>query len=370
MKKVFLSVTNDIVTDQRVNRIASTLADNGLYVVIVGVKRKNSKEFSTETYQGVLLKSPFQKGILFYSCFNFILFWYLLFRKTDVLVANDLDTLPANFLVSILKRKVLIYDSHELFTEVPEIIHRPIVKKVWTYLEKLIIPHLKHNYTVCESIAEIYSKTYKVPFSVVRNVPFRREKIEDRQQPEFKNKKIIIYQGALNIGRGIENAIKAMAYLENTQLLIAGRGDIENDLKLLVEKEKLQDKVQFLGSLIPSKLFLYTSSADLGFSLEQNIGLSYYYSLPNKLFDYIQARIPVLVSNLPEMSAIVKQYNIGEISSSHEPEKLALQFKEMLANEQKRETWRKNLELAASELCWENEKEKLVRIYRYAGVID
>lgn len=370
MKKTILSVTNDIATDQRINRIAKTLAEYGMDVTVVGFKRKTSKKISYQGYSSVLLWSPFQKGFMFYASYNILLFFYLLFKKVDVLVANDLDSLPANYLVSILRRKKLIYDSHELFTELPELVNRKFVKNIWLKTEQAILPNLKYCYTVCGSIARHYLKEYKVPFHVVRNVPFRKQTLgKQLKNPELQNKKIIIYQGALNIGRGIETAIKAVKFLENTALLIAGKGYFEKDLKELVKKENLQDKVIFLGSMSPQDLHRYTCMADLGFSLEEHLGLNYYYALPNKLFDYIQAKIPVLVSNLPEMAAIVNNYQIGEVAHNREPQQLAKQFYDMLHNKEKRANWNKNLPIAAQELCWENEKERLIEVYRSAGVI-
>jgi glycosyltransferase involved in cell wall biosynthesis len=363
LKRIVLSVTNDIATDQRVNRVANTLSEN-FHVTIVGVKRKNSKKIFIPDYKTQLLWVPFQKGALFYASFNLILFFYLLFKKSEILVANDLDSLPANYLASILKRNKIVYDSHELFTEVPELVGRPRIQKVWLKIEKSIVPNLKYSYTVCDSIAQYYSSLYKVPFAVVRNVPFKKQiPVNTQKNEHFKNKKIIMYQGALNVGRGIENAILAMQYLDNTLLLIAGKGDIENNLKQLVEDSKLKDKVVFLGSLVPKDLFQYTCMADLGFSLEEHLGMSYYFALPNKLFDYIQAQVPVIVSNLPEMVAIVQKYQIGEIAKSHDPQQLALQFKDMLEDEEKRTFWKNNLRPASEELCWENEKEKLLEIF-------
>ena len=368
MKTVYLSVTNDVIADQRVNRIATTLSDLGLQVVVVGVKRKKSVKYNPSKFKVVLLRLPFQKSFLFYAFYNFQLFCYLLFKKHNVLVANDLDSLSANYFASILKKSILIYDSHELFTELPEIEGRPFVKKVWSGIEKYILPKLKNNYTVCDSISGIYKKKYDVAFSVIRNVPFRKELLPP--VAKWQGKKIIIYQGALNIGRGIESAILAMKHMNDTILLIAGQGDITEKLKSLVLEESLKNKVEFLGRLTPDKLHQYTCSAHLGFSLEENLSLNYYYALPNKLFDYIQAEVPVLVSDFPEMRAIVGKYDIGEVLIDRSPEKLAQQFSEMLLNEDKRALWKINLKKAAEELCWENEKSILVSVYKNASVLD
>jgi len=124
--------------------------------------------------------------------------------------------------------------------------------------------------------------------------------------------------------------------------------------------------VVFLGKIDPASLLNYTVQADAGISLEEDLGLNYRYALPNKLFDYIQAGIPVLVSDLPEMKSVVETFNIGLVSDARTPEVLASFFMQVLYNEEKRALWKSNLEKAANELCWENEEKKLMALYKNA----
>jgi len=163
-------VINDLVTDNRVHKVAVSLQKMGFEPVLVGRLLPESHEVERE-YQTKRMKLVFRKGPLFYFEYNFRLFLRLLKIKPHVFVSNDLDTLPANYLASRIKRKPLVYDSHEYFTEVPELIGRPFVKAVWTWLERLLVPRVQAAYTVCESIAEVYSDLYKVDFKVVRNLP-------------------------------------------------------------------------------------------------------------------------------------------------------------------------------------------------------
>ena len=314
------------------------------------------------------MKLFFRKSALFYFEYNLRLFFYLLRTKADILVANDLDTLPANYLVSRLKRKPLIYDSHEYFTEVPELIGRPVIKWIWTCLEKFLVPKVSAAYTVCDSIAEVYHDLYKVDFKVVRNLPVcsATGKITHPATSSHRMSnlpKIILYQGALNLGRGIEAVIRAMHYIEGAELWLAGDGDLTLQLKQFVEELHLAEKVKFIGRLPIDQLSEITRRADLGISLEEDLGLNYRFALPNKLFDYIQAGIPVLVSNLPEMRHIVEHYQIGDIAETHQRKDLAEKIKSMLFNSDKNIMWKKNLQHAAMELCWENEEEILQKIY-------
>jgi len=336
----------------------------GFEPVLIGRLLSESQPVERE-YQTSRMKLMFRKKFLFYTEYNLRLFFRLLKFRPDIFVANDLDTLPANFLASKIRRKPLVYDSHEYFTEVPELIGRPAVRAIWKWLENMLVPKVNAAYTVCDSIAEVYRDLYKVDFKVVRNLPVRSQ-IENMELQVEKNQlsKIILYQGALNMGRGLEAVIRSMQFIEDAVLWIAGEGDITDQLKLEVADLKLEAKVQFLGRLPLKELSLVTQEADLGISLEEDLGLNYRFALPNKLFDYIQAGIPVLVSNLPEMRQIVKQYGIGTIAETHQRKELAATIKSALFDVEKRDEWLKNLPKAAEELCWENEENRLQEIYK------
>lgn len=363
LKRVSLSVINDLVTDNRVHKVAVSLQKMGFKPVLVGRILPESQPVE-RTYQTHRMKLLFRKGPMFYFGYNFRLFFYLLKLRPEVLVANDLDSLLANFLVSRIRRKPLIYDSHEYFTEVPELLGRPVVRAIWKWLERMMVPKVSAAYTVSESIAEVYRELYKVDFKVVRNLPVcaKHEKTL-HQEKEHGKPKIILYQGAMNLGRGIESAIRAMQFLDGAELWLAGDGDIISRLQEMVYELDLDKKVKFIGRLPLHDLHEVTCQADLGISLEEDLGLNYRFALPNKLFDYIQAGVPVLVSNLPEMKRIVEQYKIGMIAESHQRKELAELMKIALFDQEKRLIWMKNMPLAAAELCWENEEKTLRDIY-------
>lgn len=314
-------------------------------------------------YKTKRLSLFFSKGPLFYAEFNIRLYLLLLFSKAEVLLANDLDTLPANYMSSKVKRLPLVYDSHEYFTEVPELVHRPQVKKTWEWLEQKLVPGLKYATTVCDSIAEIYFKKYGTPFQVVRNLPLATDHQPEKTEA-LKNEKIILYQGVVNIGRGLQQVIQAMHYIENAKLIIAGDGDIKTQLETFVKANNLENKIKFTGRLSIEELTKLTPTADLGLSVEEDFGLNYRYALPNKLFDYIQAQVPVLVSNLPEMAAVVSRYNVGAIAESLDPAVLAATITDALENADERKIWLENLPKAAAELTWEKEERIIQGIFR------
>jgi len=364
-KKVIISVTNDLVSDKRVNKVALSLLKFGYDVTVVGRVLPNSLAVKFP-YAFKRFRLPFKTGMLFYASYNIRLFFFLLFSKADVFLSNDLDSLVANYLASVLKRKKLVYDSHELFTEVPELTNRIRTKKVWLAIEGFILPKVKFAYTVCDSIAQIYNEKYGINMLTVRNIPEKQTENKARSKPELianETRKIILYQGALNEGRGLEFAISSMQYIDNAILLIAGGGDVEDNLHKQVADLKLVDKVYFTGRLPFAELSLYTKYATIGLSLEENYSLNYYYALPNKLFDYIRSGVPVLVSKLPEIARIVNKYDIGEYIENHEPKHIAFQLKKMLSDDELQKKWRNNLKVASDDLSWENEEKELEKIF-------
>lgn len=368
-KRVILSVISDLVTDQRVHRTALALHRKGLKVTLVGRKLKQSPILEKRDYSTKRFKLWWEKGPLFYAAFNIRLFFYLLRNKADVLVANDLDTLPANYFASRIQKNELFYDSHEYFTEVPELVSRPRIQAIWKRIERWILPGIKHMYTVNNSIAGLYGTEYKKKIGVVRNVPFRIQRtitsIDRNALGLPGDKKIFIFQGSgINVHRGAEEVLQAMQHTEGLLLLFVGGGDVIDFLKSETLRLKLSDKVMFVPRQSMEKLREYTRLADVGLSLDKDTNLNYKYSLPNKLFDYIQAEIPVLVSDLPELRAIVEKYEIGKIVETHQPEKLAVQMMEMVKDPVRFAQWKENLKLAASELCWENEEVKLLEIFK------
>jgi glycosyltransferase involved in cell wall biosynthesis len=361
-KKIIVSVTSDLVSDNRVHKVCTTLHNLGFEILLVGRKLPVSLPLQVREYKTKRLGLLFKKGPLFYAEFNTRLYLFLLFSRFDLLLSNDLDTLPANFVAAKVKNKPLVYDSHEYFTEVPELIGRPRVKKLWEWLEKKMVPEIKTAFTVCNSIAKIYKEKYGTHFKVVRNLPVTGSFKANIEKVELAQK-IILYQGAVNIGRGLEQAILAMHFIENAKLVIAGDGDFKTNLQKLVIKENLQNKVEFAGRLPLEELAKLTPQADLGLSIEEDLGLNYRFALPNKLFDYIQSQVPVLITNLPEMASIVNHYQIGEITELLEPRHLAEKITDALTNPEKRKIWKSNLQQAAKELTWENEEKVIWEIF-------
>ena len=305
---------------------------------------------------------------MFYTAFNVRLFFFLLFNKADILYSNDLDTLLPNYLISKLKSKKLYYDCHEYFTGMPELEGRKFPYTVWKTIEKWIFPKLENVITINDSMARLYADEYGIGLKVIRNLPMvlNTNEIPHKSKSDFRlpDKKLIIFQGAgINVHRGAEEALLAMQYVNDAALVFAGSGDVITALKKMVDEHGLSKKVFFTGKIPPLELKAFTRLAHLGLSLDKDTNVNYRYSLPNKLFDYIHAGIPVLASPLPEVAKIVSEYNIGLLIDNHSPEHIAEKMNRMLTDEQQRKLWNQNLERAAAELSWEKEKEKFLSLF-------
>lgn len=369
-KAAIVSVINDLATDQRVERSCSLLHEMGFDVMLIGRKMRKSPPLPDRPYRMHRMCLITERGPLFYLEYNIRLFFYILFQKASLLVSNDLDTLLPNYIISRMRRIPLIYDSHEYFTGVPELEGRPVVRGIWKSIEKCIFPRLKYIITVNGSIARLFDEEYGRMPTVVRNIPRRRSHQAGRKDGNENlpsDKALIIMQGSgINMDRGAEEAVLAMQYVDNVLLLIIGGGDVIHILKEMVVENQLGEKVRFLPRMPYEELMRYTEAADIGLSLDKGSSINYRLSLPNKLFDYIQAGTAVLCSDLPEVAGIVKSYDIGCVMEGHDPLTIAHAIQAMLSDTEKMEIWKENLNIASRELCWENEKEVLRAIYAAA----
>lgn len=370
MKRAIVSVINDLSTDQRVHKVCNTLHKLGFEVILVGRQQRNSLPLITRNYNTKRMLLLFEKGPLFYCEYQIRLFFYLLFHKADILVSNDLDTLLPNYLISKLKSSHLVYDTHELFCEVPELQNNPTKKQMWKRLERWIFPKLKYVFTVNDSIAKIYKDEYHVEVNVVRNVPLlsSQSTVENLSKEALglpTNKKIILLQGAgINIDRGAEEAVQAMQYVNDALLLIIGSGDVISVLKQMAIDLKLNEKVRFVEKLPFEKLLQYTHHADIGLTLDKDTNINYRYSLPNKLFDYLHAGVPVLASNLVEIKNIINQYTVGDCIDNHNPKHIADKLNSIFGDDTTLQNWKKNTKIVANSLNWEQEELKLIEIYK------
>lgn len=364
MKRIVLSVTNDLFSDQRVDKVCNTLTNMGFHVTLVGRRYQNSPKLSSRNYTTKRLSLFFRTGPFFYVEFNIRLFFYLLFKKVDILVANDLDTLLPNVLIKKWRNKKLVYDAHEYFCGILEIQHRPRVKKTWQCIEKYCFPETDAVITVSQSIADKYKEEYGKEVAVVRNIPMLDTDKGNLHGCPTSQKPTIILQGnAIHKDRGGEEIIEAMPLIRDAILLIVGQGDMIPKMKERVAELGLQKRVKFMGRVTPEILRGYTASADLGIAFDKNVSPNHYYSLPNKIFEYIHAGVPVISSNLPERKRIIEQYKVGAVLPDLLPQTVANAINSILENKELLCQLKENCKIATQELNWENEEKVLMKIY-------
>ena len=347
--KVVMAVTNDLLTDRRVVRHAETLREAGCEVECIGKRELGVKA---------------RRGWRFYAEYNVRLMLRLLRTKADIVWANDTDTLAACTLAAKLKGKKLVMDAHELFPEVPELIGRERVKRVWEWIERMMMPRCDALLTVCQSIADYYNERYGVEMVVVRNV--RRVesgewRVENGERRAGSGKlKMLLYQGAVNKGRGVDWAIDALEWLEDCRLVVAGGGDLLEEMKAYAAKKPWAERIAFMGRLMPEELERVTRKADVGLVMLEDMGLSYHFALPNRIGDFVAAGVPMVVSDLPEMSRVVREFGVGEVIESGERRARALA--EAVRRVLAREWTEKDFEAARRDMDWNKEKEKLLGI--------
>lgn len=371
-KEVLISVSNDIVTDQRVLKIASEILASGASVTILGRRLPWSLDADIDGINTVRLSMIFRKGFLFYKFFNIRLLFSILSRKADLLVSNDLDTLLPNYIVSRIRKVPLVYDAHEYFTGTPELAKRPFVRYVWKTIERMIVPHLLHMITVNQSIAKIYNDEYGVDVSVVRNLS-RRWKGEPSSRTELgiaENDLLCVLQGTgINRDRGGLQVIDAVAKLDNVHLLVIGRGDMVAEMRDRVLETELIDRVTFLPVMQWEDMMSYTAMADVGLSLDSPGSVNYENSLPNKIFDYMSAGLAIIATDLREVSAVVRENGCGLVIDEPSPGQIGRAISRLRDNRLLLEQCRKNSVKAQKAFSWEGERKVVRRFYSDAGLL-
>ncbi|MBR3376589.1 MAG: glycosyltransferase [Mogibacterium sp.] len=311
----------------------------------------------------------------FFSVFQWARFASKL--EADVITGHDIDGWTIGWLSKLFrgkKKPILVYDSHEFElgrNKKRNKIHLYIIK-LW---EKKVINSSAFTMVVNDSIADELVKIHRLKKRpvVIRNIPdkwnidpvkYKQKREELKKEFEGCNEKsILIYHGAVSHNRGIEQLLLAVADLEGVNLLILGNPESEEYKNELIEKyiQPIKDRIIVKSAVPHDQLWEYIGAADLCIALIVPKYRSYFYALPNKLFEAIQAGTPILVSNLPEMKRIVEEYNIGECVEVDDIEAIKSAIKKML--EHGRQPYEKGIEKAQKELTWDNEKETLKKAY-------
>ncbi len=403
MKKVCMAVTNNFTYDTRVYRAAKTLSENGLRVTVVATKDQNERLSVEENIDGIKVvrveKSPKAIGafkiikkiqrlpdIISYGSVNYQPFLKTLVNeKADVYHAHDLDTLLVSYQASQINKSKLVYDSHEIYLETRKSALKYLLAKKdyqgllvgllitlnFIFFERQLIKRADRVITVNESIAGFMRKKYNLKEKplVLMNCSelndIKSSKLLHSKLGIARNKKIILFQGLLSPGRGLKEAIEAMKYVKNEEVVLVfmGHGLLKNELEEFIDRFKLNNRVFITKSVPPKELPNRISSADLGIIPYKNISLNNYYSTPNKIFEYLVAGIPFIASDFPELSKFVNQ-GVGYTFDPENPKDIANAINKIFSNERKlNEMKNKARMLAKNRYNWGIESKKLLGVY-------
>lgn len=357
-RRAIICSQSNFTTDYRIEKMRRTLTDCGYEVTLLG--RSHPHERRASAHGVHYMRLLFWHGLLFYAELNLRLALHLLLhRRADLVVAIDLDTLPGCLLGARLRGERLMFDSHELFPEVPEIAGKPFVKKVWWALQDFCVPLLRRTdvrVTVCQSIADVFARRYGAAFRVVRNVPLAGRTLAPVELREVKGRPFtLLYQGAVNVGRGVEEVIQALPRLEGCRFVVVGDGDVMGRVRQMAADLGVADRVEFVGRVPFDRLSPYMAGADLGIVMMKNISLNQYYALPNRIFDFIQAGLPILANSLPEISRIVEGDDVGMCIDTLSASSVAEAVKSIIANPDWRVRWHANMLSLSHAMTWQAE---------------
>jgi glycosyltransferase involved in cell wall biosynthesis len=358
LKKIYLTVTNDLVFDRRMIRICHSLAKAGHIPVLVGRKLRKSAPLENHPFGQTRLFCWFKKGKIFYLEFQVRLFFFLLSKRMDAICAVDLDTIIPCLLISRIKKIPRVYDAHELFCEMKEVVSRPWVHRTWKLIEKFAVPRFSHAYTVSPEIAEELHRLYKVRFDCIRNVPW----LDPAPFPD-KGSPYLLYQGAVNQGRSFETLIPAMRAIE-IPLVVCGDGNFMEEARRLAAVNGVENRIAFKGMVPPGELPKYTRQARIGLTLFEREGKSNYFSLANRFFDYMHAGLPQVCMDYPAYREINREYKIAVLVSDLSPSGIAEEINKLLANDVLYQELQQNCLEARKRYNWQAEEIRLIRFYK------
>lgn len=371
MNKVAFFVFNPFTNDSRVLKEAISLQNNGFYVCVLAHHDKGLEK--SEIIHNVnierlsYLDRKITKSIVGkLKAYIIFLKESIVFAKDfDILHCNDLNTLPIGFIIKKFYNKdaKIVYDAHEYETEMNGL--HGIQKKIVKILEKYFIKYADKTITVSDGIANEYVKLYDmVKPSLVLNTPmFQEIKKKNIFRETFEisqDQTIFLYQGSLGKGRGIEVLVDAFKELDTDSVVVfMGYGQLEKWVKEQAGKYK---NIYFHEAVGSDILLDYTSSTDFGISTIEDTCLSYHYCLPNKMFEYIMAEIPIIVSDLPEMTKIVVDNHVGVAAKTNTIEGLKEAITE--ATKLDKDEMKINLQKLKKIYNWEEQEKTLLKMYK------
>lgn len=367
-KSVTISFLGNANFDTRVTNLTNSLRENGIPVNVISFDW-TTPNFHTVIGDTSIFKLVKKKNSLpYYLKFLSTLFKELLKTNSSIYIAEDIFTLPIVTFIAKFRGAKLYYNSREFYAFLAGLRNKPKTQGIMRKLENFFIKKVDTVLVTGDGDAEFLQEYYGIKNTVViRNLPLNQKAAEPKDFRKMLNiqvsSTILLYQGVILEGRGFEPLLVAMTKVKNCDLVILGAGVFKTKYEKLAEDLGIEKRLHFLGNIDQSELINYTAGADIGVSLIENISKSYYYALPNKLFEYIMAHIPVLISDLPQMKKIVEDYNVGRFTSLENENDLETVLSEMMSDKEKIENFKSNTIEASAELNWQKEFEKIKYLF-------
>ncbi|MGA7839119.1 MAG: glycosyltransferase [Ignavibacteriaceae bacterium] len=362
---VLITFLGNIHYDTRTFNLYKTFSEKGFDVDVV------SFDWLTERFKAEKGKISVYKltkkysSILFYFYFALIISFRILFSKAKFIFAEDVYTLPFCVVFGKMKGARIFYDSREVYGHLAGLGEKKTIQSWLVKIEKTFIQHTTKVFTTGSLDSAHIEKEYNLDETIViRNLPLYTEiKNPFDFRAHYKlsaDTKILLYQGIILHGRGLKIIYDILSELDNCVLVVIGGGEFKDYYQKLSIEKGLSDKVFFFGKLGQNELLNYTAGADIGLSLIENLSLSYYYALPNKMFEYILTGVPVFASNFPQMKDIIDQYNVGSYSDPENREEIISNLQMLIDDNNYRSELKRNCLKASKQLNWEKEIEKLL----------
>ena len=296
--------------------------------------------------------------------------------RADIYHAHDLNNLEVAYRAANTHGAKLVYDAHELF---PDMANRwvRLKRKSWLRLEAKLLPRADLSITVNELIAAEMARRHNVtPPLVLLNCPDPPPEFDPTAQYDLireritlpAESKIVLYQGWMSEGRGLENLVRAARLLVGgAAVVFMGYGEYEQALKSMASAEP-EGRVHFLPAVPQNELLAYCASADVGVIPYQAVDLNNYYTSPNKLFDFIQAALPIVANDLPYLRKVIVGHDLGVVSNLNTPESYAQAINQVLTLPDNAAQIRSNLRKIAPNYTWQAQAEKLIAAYQGLGI--
>jgi glycosyltransferase involved in cell wall biosynthesis len=291
--------------------------------------------------------------------------------RADAYHASDLAALPSCYLAARLRRKPLIYEAYELPLVQPHIARQRLLSRVAHGFLRRVVPSCAGVIAVSPPIGDEMRRLYGGPPPVIlRNIPPYQPTVTSNRLREYLGldaaTRIALYQGGIQENRGLDLLVRAGKYLPaGIVVAMMGDGQSKPRLQALIEQEGVGERVRMVPAAPYAELLSWTASADLGLNvLPPDFSLSIKWCLPNKLFEYLMAGLPVLSSDLPAVAEILRTYDAGQVVASLDPQDVAQAITEMLANPTALARMRQHaLEATEHDLSWEHEQQRLLGLY-------